>query len=265
MPSRCHIDQMNREVWISAPPRRIVSLVPSQTELLIDLGLANQLVGRTQFCIHPAKELANIPRIGGTKKLQIDAIRELKPDLIIGNKEENQKEDIEQLAKEFPVWMSDIQTTSEALSMIHSLGELTATQRKAQAIQLQLEEDFLAIRYGQKRFAGRRVLYAIWKNPWMFVGQETFIHHLLELAGFENACLLPRYPEMSEAEIKALSFDLLLLSSEPFPFAGKHEDDAKQWLGDIDVQLVDGEMFSWYGTRLLHLKSYLNLLATKMA
>ncbi len=265
MASTCHIDQMNRKVWLSESPKRIVSLVPSQTELLIDLGLEEQLVGRTQFCIHPEIQVKKIPRVGGTKKLQIDRIRKLNPDLIIGNKEENQKEDIEQLEQEFPVWMSDIETSAEALNMIKSIGVLTHTTQQAQAIHMQLEKDFEAIREGQNRFKGKRVLYAIWKNPWMFAGTDTFIHHILELAGFENACSLKRYPELSELQIEGLPFDTLLLSSEPFPFAGKHLDETKGWLPKKDIQLVDGEMFSWYGSRLLQLKAYLDQLANKIA
>jgi len=264
MGSQCHIDQMLREVWLPAPPKRIVSLVPSQTELLIHLDLQERLVGRTQFCIHPASEVLNITRVGGTKKLHLDKIRALKPDLIIGNKEENQQEDIEALASEFPVWMSDIQTTEEALSMIQSLGELMQSEDKAREIRTKIQDDLEEIRSKQTRFHNYRVLYAIWKEPWMFVGKDTFIHHLLELAGFQNACELSRYPELSESDVSSLEFDYLLLSSEPFPFAGKHEQEARKWLPNRHVQLVDGEMFSWYGSRLLHLKDYLTELAKKM-
>lgn len=260
MSTVCHIDQMNREVWLAAAPQRIVSIVPSQTELLIDLGLKDQLIGRTQFCIHPAEKVHDIPRIGGTKKLQLDAIRALKPDLIIGNKEENLKEEIETLAKEFPVWMSDIQSIDDSLSMIMALGELTGTADKAKPITEQLSKDFSEISQQAQRFKGKKVLYAIWKDPWMFAGKSTFIHHVLELAGFENACQSERYPEMSPAQIEASEFDYLFLSSEPFPFAGKHEEEVKKWLGNKSILLVDGEMFSWYGSRLLQLQTYLNQL-----
>ncbi len=260
-----HIDQMKREIWLPSFPKRIVSLVPSQTELLIDLGLQDRLVGRTQFCIHPAEILKDIPRIGGTKKLQLDAIRTLKPDLIIGNKEENQKEDIEALAAEYPIWMSDIQSIEDALQMIRTIGEITQTVERAYSIAEIIESDFSDIKAQKERFKDQAVLYAIWKNPWMFAGQDTFIHHVLELAGFQNACREIRYPEMEWKDIEKLEFDSLFLSSEPFPFAGKHEEEARALLPNKNIVLVDGEMFSWYGSRLLRLKNYLNELAHKMA
>lgn len=260
-----HIDQMKREIWLPSFPERIVSLVPSQTELLIDLGLQDHLVGRTQFCIHPAESLNDIPRIGGTKKLQLDAIKALKPDLIIGNKEENQKADIEALEGTYPVWMSDIQTTDDALNMIRSIGEITQSSKRANDIAKSIESDFAEINLQKARFKELRVLYAIWKNPWMFAGRNTFIHQILELAGFQNACLDERYPEMDLKDLEKLQFDCLLLSSEPFPFAGKHAEETKILFPDKKVLLVDGEVFSWYGSRLLRLKQYLSELAKQIA
>ncbi len=247
---------MGREIEISDPPKRIVSVVPSQTELLHYLGLEDEVVGITKFCVHPESWFRTKTRIGGTKKLNIDKIRELQPDLIIANKEENLQPDIEILAAEFPVWISDIQNIPQALQMIQAVGQLT---RKETAANLLVDEIVTGFNNLPKADTAKRVAYFIWYNPWMSVGQDTFISHIIHIIGWQNVFAdRTRYPEISIEELKAADPELVLLSSEPYPFKEKHIEEIKAILPNADVRLVDGEMFSWYGNRLKEAISYLH-------
>lgn len=241
-------DQLNREIYIPTLPQRIISLVPSQTELLYDLGLKDRIVGKTIFCVHPSEYLKSSIKIGGTKKLNLEKIASLKPDLIIANKEENEKDQIEQLSKDFPVWISDVNTLEDALSMIKSLGEITETQNKASKIVNQITQsrkEFL-----KQSKPKKSVIYLIWNNPYIAVGTNTFINTMLSEAGFENAISQSRYPEITLDEIKQINPDWVFLSSEPFPFKDEHKLEMDKLLGESKSVLVDGEMFSWYGSRL---------------
>lgn len=259
-----HTDQMNREIWLPAFPQRIVSLVPSQTEYLCTLGIGKRLVGRTLFCIHPEEGLKDVSRVGGTKKLQLDKIRALQPDLIIGNKEENDQEQIELLSKDFPVWMSDIYHPKDAMTMMLALGGILNLKTEAESIVAKIESGMLEISKKSDRFKGINVFYAIWKSPWMFAGKDTFIDSMLSLAGFTNLCDRLRYPEWSEKEIIHFHPDLLLLSSEPYPFSSKHIRELESILPESRAILVDGEMFSWYGSRMLDFPAYLETLFTEL-
>lgn len=247
-------DQMGRSVNLEKVPERIISLVPSQTELLYDLGLGDRIAGQTIFCIHPENRFKSAAKVGGTKKLNLAKIRSLRPDLIIGNKEENEQSQIEQLEKEYPVWMSDIFNLQDALQMIEMIGEITGTGDKARILTNKINSRFNAIKTGEKFSA----LYFIWREPWMVAGKNTFINEMLSCAGFENALADPvaRYPEMNEAEIAAADPDVILLSSEPYPFKEKHIMELNMICPGVPVHLVDGEMFSWYGSRLLHSADY---------
>lgn len=247
-------DQMGRSVNLESVPERIISLVPSQTELLYDLGLGDRIAGQTIFCIHPENRFKSAAKVGGTKKLNLDKIRRLKPDLIIGNKEENEQSQIEQLEKEFPVWMSDIYNLQDALRMIEMIGDITGTGEKATSLVKDIRSKFNAINTERKLSA----LYFIWREPWMVAGKNTFINEMLACAGFENALADPvaRYPEMNDAEIAAADPDVILLSSEPYPFKEKHIMELNMICPGVPVHLVDGEMFSWYGSRLLHAADY---------
>ncbi|MBD0256104.1 MAG: ABC transporter substrate-binding protein [Cytophagales bacterium] len=238
-------------------PQRIVSLVPSQTELLFDLGLGEKVVGVTKFCIHPARAVNGITKVGGTKQFRFDAIDQLRPDLVLGNKEENYREGIERLAAQYPVWMSDIYTLADALSMIRKVGELTGTSAKAASLAELIGNGFA----GMAPAPPVRVAYFIWRNPWMVAGNHTFIDALLKHCGLTNVFgHLPRYPAVPEAQLRALQPDFLLLSSEPYPFAEKHREELQQLCPGAKVLLVDGEMFSWYGSRLLQSPAYLTSL-----
>ncbi|TNE82414.1 MAG: cobalamin-binding protein [Bacteroidetes bacterium] len=252
-------DQMGRTVVVPKHPRRIVSIVPSQTELLAYLGAP--LVGRTRFCIHP-DSIVEVQRVGGTKKLDFERIAALNPDLIIGNKEENEQSDIEALEQLYPVWMSDIVQIPDALAMIHQVGDLVQAQSKAKELIKKLEISLESIRSKASRFEGMKVLYFIWKNPWMLAGKGTFIHEVLEWSGFTNACADVRYPELGNP---APAADLVFLSSEPFPFKSEHEAEIETLIPNSKALVVDGEVFSWYGNRLELLETYLDELAERIA
>lgn len=252
------IDQLGREVHVPFPPQRIVSLVPSQTELLYDLGLAERVVGITKFCVHPEEWFRNKPRVGGTKNVNLDAVRSLLPNLIIANKEENEQSQIEALAKEFPVWVSDVNDLTSGLEMITSIAKMTDTMEKGAALTRTISSEFEAVRPQKKS----TVVYLIWKDPFMAAGSDTFIHDMMQRCGFRNLVGTGRYPEVSENQLQDLQPELLLLSSEPYPFKEEHIRSLKVLLPDTEVLLVDGEMFSWYGSRLTKAPSYFrNLLA----
>lgn len=251
-------DQLARVVSLNYPPKRIVSLVPSQTELLFELGLNEQVVGITKFCIHPAAQFQKKTKVGGTKKLNIELIRSLQPDLIIGNREENTREDIELLAAEFPVWMSEVDTLEAAMDTITQIGELVDREPEAAYLNFLIKAGFtdlqtLALEQG----IDKKVAYLIWKNPYMLAGRDTFINDILVKNGLTNSIVESRYPEMDLEELKVLNPELILLSSEPYPFREKHVEELKMAIPKAKVMLVDGEMFSWYGSRLVKAVQYL--------
>lgn len=245
-------DQMNRTVDIPEKPQRIISLVSSQTELLVDLDLEDRLVGLTKFCVHPKGLKKQKTIIGGTKNFHFDKIAALQPDLIIGNKEENYQEGIELLADKYPVWMSDIYTLEDALEMMKGIGAITGTAAQAKRLIHEIKQDMASLTQG----ARGTTVYLIWKDPLMAVGPQTFIHDMLGRAGFTNLVQESRYPELSMEDLKNLSPDFLLLSSEPFPFKQKHIDEFAAQLPKTHIQLVDGELFSWYGSRLRYFREY---------
>lgn len=254
-------DQMGRSVTFDFPPERIISLVPSQTELLFDLGLGKEVVGITKFCIHPQEKCKDTAKIGGTKKFHFDKIAELQPGLIIGNKEENDRNHIEQLAEQYPVWMSDIKSLDDALDMIVGIGELTGKKESATTLARHIRQAFAKLKDEQIGKTKRKAAFFIWKNPYMVAAADTFIHTMLEAAGFVNVFAdKTRYPEVSLAEVAARQPDVLLLSSEPFPFSEKHFPEIKKECPQAAIKLVDGEMFSWYGSRMLKAAAYFSSL-----
>ncbi len=247
-------DQMNRSIELNQTPKRIVSLVPSQTELLHDLGLDQELVGITKFCIHPKQWCGSKTKIGGTKDFKIEQILALKPDLIIANKEENEEGKLKELMKKFPVWVSDIHHLEDAIDMIHSIGAITAKKEKASEIAKKITTNFKRLNPLAKRL---KSLYLIWHNPSMSVNHSTFISNMMEKCGFENiANTSIEYPALNAEDIQALKPELILLSSEPFPFKEKHIKIYQQQNPQAKVLLVDGEAFSWYGSRLINSPEY---------
>jgi ABC-type Fe3+-hydroxamate transport system substrate-binding protein len=239
-------DQMNQTIRLGEYPKRIVSLVPSQTELLFDLGLEEEVVGITKFCIHPNHWFQTKTRVGGTKNIHIDKVRALQPDLIIGNKEENTKEDIEALSEIAPVWMSDIYTLEDALSMIGSVGDLTNKADQANTIVTKIKQGFNEFNLSVK---SSKVVYLIWKNPFMVAAKQTFIDDILNRIGFENFFTEERYPKWDLSREEKPPF--IFLSSEPYPFNEQDIKDLQQKFPESQVKLVDGEYFSWYGSRLI--------------
>jgi ABC-type Fe3+-hydroxamate transport system substrate-binding protein len=258
-------DQLDNLILIHGMPKRIISLVPSQTELLYYLGLDDQVAGITQFCVHPPKWRQKV-KVGGTKKLNVELIFKLHPDLIIANKEENQKEQVELLSKHFPVWISDINDLDDALDMIKAIGELTGTSEKAVSLCSGIETLFTGLTSHFCICAPRlKTAYLIWRNPYMAAGSHTFIHSMMNYCHFENIFeYRSRYPVTSIEELKEFGCQLLLLSSEPFPFSEKHVKELEKELSGVKIMLVDGEMFSWYGSRLLSSPGYFKQLVKEI-
>jgi ABC-type Fe3+-hydroxamate transport system substrate-binding protein len=249
-------DQTGYSIDLEIPPKKIISLVPSQTELLYTLGLEEKVIGITKFCIHPLHWFKSKNKIGGTKNLHTEKITDMQPHLVLANKEENTKEQIELLQRHFPTWTSDISTLEDALTMIMEIGRLVNKAKEAATLAGEIIKRFneFTAPTHQKNW---RVAYLIWQNPYMTIGGDTFIHDMLERSGFQNIFGdKKRYPVVTPQEIISLQCELLLLSSEPYPFREKHVKVWEQYLPSANVLLVDGEAFSWYGSRLLHSPSY---------
>ncbi len=250
-----HKDQLGNVITLKKKPTRIISIVPSQSEFLWGIGLRNELVGITKFCVHPDEMFKTIERVGGTKKLNINKIRALKPDLIIGNKEENEKADIELLQKEFNVWMSDIYTFDDAFEMMNDLAAIFDKKSAAKEIVGQIKRTLPEVK---NIFKGQTTAYFIWYKPYMFAAKNTFIDHVLNYIGLKNAVgNFKRYPKLDDEQLKKIDPQICLLSSEPFPFKAKHIKELKDKLPKAKIGIVDGEIFSWYGSRLLHFANYI--------
>ncbi len=249
-----YVDQIGRTVTLEKIPRKIISLVPSQTELLYYLGLNEEVVGITKFCIHPESWHQSKKQIGGTKQLNLDTIRMLSPDLVIANKEENDRHQVEELSKEFPVWVSDVNTLQDAYDMILAVGILVHKKPEALTLVHEIRQRFQELITHRSPITSA---YLIWRSPWMTVGGDTFIHDMMACAGFSNVFShQKRYPVIEADELRQLPLDLLMLSSEPYPFNKKHLNELQSILPDKKLLLVDGEMFSWYGSRLLFAPAY---------
>lgn len=245
---------LNQTSELTYLPKRIISLVPSQTELLFDLGLEAETVGITKFCVHPSQWFSSKQRVGGTKTVDIAGVKQLQPDLIIANKEENVKEQVEQLATDYPVWVTDINNLQEALQMIKDIGALTGKSSQALSIVKKIQSSFATLIPYDKQL---NCAYLIWRKPYMAAGAGTFIHDMLEISGFTNIFgNKERYPAINISELRTKDCELVLLSSEPYPFKQKHIDELAVQLPGLQIILVDGELFSWYGSRILKAPAY---------
>lgn len=254
-------DQTGSEIELMEFPTRIISVVPSQTELLYDLGLDKEVIGITKFCIHPEEWFRTKTRIGGTKKLDIEKIIQLQPDIIFANKEENEKSDIEKLKKLFPVWTSDIKDLDDAIRMIEEIGRITDREKNAASIAGKISEQFDNMHYSKSISC----VYLIWNDPIMTIGGDTFINDMLSRAGFKNLTFdRQRYPQLTSAELQTLNPECLLLSSEPYPFDQKHMNFYRDLLPNSKIVLADGEMFSWYGSRLIKAPLYFSALRSEI-
>jgi ABC-type Fe3+-hydroxamate transport system substrate-binding protein len=249
---------------------RIVSLVPSLTELLYDLGLADEVVGITKFCVHPSSWFSSKRRVGGTKNVHVALVHGLRPDLILASKEENVREQVEALAAFARVHVTDVASLAGALQMIREVGELTGRAPQAGALVEEIASAFADLEVPAGGSAGGSArgevaghaapipaAYFIWRDPWMVAGGDTFISDMMAHAGFANVYRhLERYPAIGPAEVNGLA----LLSSEPYPFKEKHAAE----LPHARAVLVDGEMFSWYGSRLRHAPAYFRALRNSL-
>ncbi len=240
--------------YFQEPPQKIISIVPSQTELLFYCGLDKEVIGITKFCVHPKQWFTTKTRVGGTKNLNLDLIKKLQPDLIIANKEENVKEQIEELAKDIDVWVTDVNNLEDALQMIKDIGAITHKSDKADRLIKEIKTEFSQLLTINHKL---QTAYLIWQNPYMTAGGDTFINDMMKYCGLENIFEnKTRYPELTIEQLSTANCQLILLSSEPYPFAQKHVDELQQLLPGKKIILVDGEMFSWYGSRLLKAPSY---------
>jgi len=256
------IDALGRAVRVSAAPQRVVSLVPSQTELLADLGLDAEVVGITKFCVHPPHWRQEKTTVGGTKTVDIAAIAALSPDLVLVNKEENSRQTVDALAAIAPIYVTDVHDLPGALAMIRAVGQLVDRHAQAEALSADIEQAFADLPV----FSMERVAYLIWRGPYMAAGGGTFIDDMLRRAGFRNVFGdQARYPEITVDALRAAHLDRLLLSSEPFPFGPKHIAEFETVLPGVRVELIDGELLSWYGSRIRRTPAYLQRLRSTPA
>lgn len=257
-------DQLNNEVSLESVPRRIISLVPSLTELLCDLGLAGQIVGVTKFCVHPENIRQKSTVIGGTKKVHLDECMALKPDFVLASKEENIEHQVNFFQeKGIVVYTSDIKVFDDLKDLVNDLGQIFQIESKAQRLSSTIDDHLKQLKNFQLK-KDISATYLIWKDPYMAAGGDTFISHMLAMTGIDNALAHEkRYPTVSVETLKEKSGDVILLSSEPFPFKASHVEEIAGLTGK-KVILVDGEFFSWYGSRILHMKDYLKQLTSQL-
>lgn len=254
-------DQLKRELHFDYRPRRIVSLVPSLTELLVDLGLEDDIVGVTKFCVHPEHLRKSVVVVGGTKTVKRDKIEELTPDFILANKEENEEEIVNSLSESFPVYVSDINTIDDLLLLIEDLSRIFDIADKGAQLKGEIKSRLHSFRKQISAFPKLKVAYFIWKEPWMVAGSHTFIDYMLRLNNFDNVYgTLERYPEINIDTLETL--DYVLLSSEPFPFKEEHKKELP--VERSKIVIIDGEYFSWYGSRLLKAFEYFINLRDKL-
>lgn len=266
MKQKTLIDQIGTTHTFETSPSRIISLVPSQTELLYDLGLEDKIIGITKFCVHPYHFKSTKKSVGGTKKVHFEKIRLLQPDIIICNKEENTLEMVEQLRKICPVWVTNIVTIEDNFQMITDFGQLFNCRTESQKWNDKLAFALTDFKNYIKDKEIKKAAYFIWKKPFMVAGSDNFINELLKLNHFENIYQNKgRYPEI---ELKKMRLegdpDLVFLSSEPYPFAEEDAFEIGRHTHHAKTVFVDGEMFSWYGSRLLKAFDYFKKMHEKL-
>ncbi|MBS3770727.1 MAG: helical backbone metal receptor [Bacteroidales bacterium] len=249
-------DQIHRTIDIPEDPRRIISLVPSITELLFDLDLEEHLKGRTRFCIHPKEKVNKVPVLGGVMGLNFHKIEKIEPDLVLASKEENAKGEIMELSNQFPVWVSDVHNLHDAFSMIYTIGWICNRNEKALALTKKIEEAFNTLNHIPENVV--KAAYLIWKNPFYTVNRETFVHDMLKRSGIENVFADKKepYPIVSEKDIRQRKADYIFLPSEPYNFKENDVKAFKQSFPKMQIKRVEGEYFTWYGSRLLNAPYY---------
>ena len=258
-------DQIGTIHTFATTPKRIISLVPSQTELLYDMGLEESIIGITKFCLHPFHYKQTKMIVGGTKKVNYNKIKLVQPDIIIANKEENTKEMVAELSKICPVWVTDIVTMEDNFQMISDFGQLFNKRTEAQKWKDKINFAYRDFQIFIKNKPSQKVAYFIWANPYMVAGNNTFINEMLQLNNFQNVYEIreERYPEIIIQKMRIQGDpDLILLSSEPFPFKDEHAFEIGRFTHHAKTVFVDGEMFSWYGSRIIKAFDYFKKLHT---
>jgi ABC-type Fe3+-hydroxamate transport system substrate-binding protein len=242
--------------------RRIVSLVPSITELVCALGLAESLVGRTGFCIHPKEALKAIPKVGGTKSVSLAKVRALRPTHVIVNVDENTKETADALAEFVPnVIVTHPLAPLDNLTLYRQIGDAFGAREAADGLCARFKAE-----YGRVlglSFERRQVLYLVWKEPWMTVSRDTYISRMLALFGMQTrpATASTRYPKLKDLNVAGV--EMILLSTEPYRFRGAHVEEVERQTGRR-THLIDGEMTSWYGPRAIAGLRYLSDFASAL-
>ena len=260
--SRTVTDALGRTLRLDAPPCRIVSLVPSLTELLAALDLDDETVGITRFCVHPAEWKKEKQIVGGTKNVRVDRVEALRPDLVLASKEENRREHVEALARFAPVYVTDIATVEDSIREIRAIGQITDRAEQADALADRAKAGFADLD-DTAPATPLRAAYLIWRDPWMATGGDTYISDVMRRAGFANVFAAhDRYPTVALSDLAAA--DVVLLSSEPYPFADEHAAEVRAAAPGVQTALVDGEAFSWYGARTAEAPAYLRALRERL-
>ena len=259
-------DQLGRDISLKSTPKRIISLVPSQTELLCDLGLENELIGITKFCVHPYHLKSTKTIVGGTKKVNFKKIKALNPDFILCNKEENSFNFLPELEKIAPTYFSDVATIQDSVDLILSLGTIFNRRTESDNLAHKIEFKLADFKQFIKDKPTRKVAYFIWANPWMVAGNDTYIHELLKLNKFENIYKhMSRYPKIEINKIRHEGDpDVIILSSEPYSFKDEHAMEIGSYTNRSVTVFGDGELFSWFGSRILHSFDYFKELHAKL-
>ena len=249
-------DQLGKNIQLDNPPAKIVSLVPSITELLFELGLEDLLYGRTKFCIYPKDRVEKVETIGGVMGLDYRKIQKIQPDLIIGSKEENGMNEINEINKEYPVWVSNVTNLEDATEMIRSIGKICSISEKAEKTIKTIREEFEKLNEIPEGVI--KGTYLVWKNPLYTINKNTFIHDMLRRSGIENvfADKEKAYPKIQEKEIQEKKPDYIFLPSEPYNFTEKDAKEFRKKFPNSEIRQVNGEYFSWYGSHLLNAPSY---------
>lgn len=257
------IDAFGKPLLFKQAAQRIISLVPSYTQTLFEIGAGEKVVGRTKYCIHPKKSIGQIPIVGGTKQVKdIALIQSLKPDLILCNKEENTPEMVAQLEQIAPVWVSEIQDLKDNQAFLKQLGVVTQCETKTLEINDKIATAFDSIKDINTIYS---TLYLIWRAPFMAAATATFIDCILNQGGFTNVLNgQKRYPTLEMDELKTLNPEIVMLSSEPYPFKTKHIFEIQALLPNAKVILVDGERFSWHGSGIIKTPEYLKYLRNQL-
>lgn len=266
-----YTDGLYREIEIKNPPRRIVSLVPSITETIYTFGAQDTVVGVTNFCVEPASALQTKTPVGGTKTLDVEAIKALEPDLIIANAEENREEDIRQLVRGgLTTFVTFPRTVAAAINMMRQIAEITGTVDKASPILQEAEETLTEIKTESRTHPRPRVFCPIWRRPWMTIGSDTYMHDFISVCGGRNifADRHDRYPRVELDEVARRMPEVILLPDEPYHFMPKHKEEFTTRayvpaVRDRRIYVVEGKILCWYGPRIANGLRHINGLLQK--